>query len=435
MQEQPRDGSQDKEQMELKETGGAFFPDGRYLEVVKCRTGQLWLLDSGNVLERKVAIEDQVFVPPVLSPAILRILTLPTLPCDYDSTMNLFRRIHSLFEKHNIPDDAAGRLTHFALASWFADLLLVAPSLIITGSRPAANIVLQLLAVFVRHGLPIAEISPTVFRQLPMQVQPTLLISDLEQSMWKLFCRSSYHSYLPDSGWVDRYCSKAAYAGPDFRDAPEGEVVLHVHLAPAHGKLPIIATHTQREKAAVFQPLMLDYRVKNFTKVRDSAFDAPTFEPNLRLLAQALGACIVDDDRLQAGIIPLLEDQRELLAANRWIDPRCVVLETLVSLCHSQASGRLGVGEIAKAATATLIERGETAQLEAKPMGIRLRALGLTPKRDSQGYALVLSDDLRRKIHRLARDYQVEVVNQADNSCSHCAELAAAGEESRTATI
>jgi hypothetical protein len=34
MEEQPRDGSQDKEQTELKETGGAFFPDGRYIEVV-----------------------------------------------------------------------------------------------------------------------------------------------------------------------------------------------------------------------------------------------------------------------------------------------------------------------------------------------------------------------------------------------------------------
>jgi hypothetical protein len=435
MREQPRDGSQDKEQTELKETGGAFFPDGRYIEVVKSQSGQLWLLNSG-VLVLKVATEDQVFVPPVLNPAILRILTLPPVPCDYGSTMRLFKRIHSLFVHHNIPDDGAGRLTHFALASWFADLLPVAPSLIITGSRTMANIALQLLAVFVRHGLPIAGISPAVFRRLPMQVQPTLLISDLERSMRKLFCQSSSHSYLPDSGWIDRYCSKAAYAGPDFRDALEGEVVLHVHLSPAHGKLPIIPSHTQRELAADFQPLMLDYRVKNFTKVRDSAFDAPTFEPNLRVLAQALGACIVDEANLQAGIIPLLEDQRELLAANRWIDPRCVVLETLVSLCHSgQASSRLGVGEIAKAATTILIERGETAKLEPKPMGICLRALGLTPKRGSQGYALVLSDDLRRTIHRLARDYQVAVVTQADKSCSHCAEITAPGEESRRATI
>jgi hypothetical protein len=86
-------------------------------------------------------------------------------------------------------------------------------------------------------------------------------------------------------------------------------------------------------------------------------------------------------------------------------------------------------------ANRVLIERGETAKLEAKPAGICLRALGLPPKRDSQGYALVLSDDLRRTIHRLARDYQIEVVTPADQSCSRCAEIAAAGKESRTATI
>jgi hypothetical protein len=57
-------------------------------------------------------------------------------------------------------------------------------------------------------------------------------------------------------------------------------------------------------------------------------------------------------------------------------------------------------------------------------VGNQLRLFGLTTKRDSQGYALILSPDQRRKIHRLARDYEV-APDEPVATCPQCAEVAA----------
>lgn len=47
----------------------------------------------------------------------------------------------------------------------------------------------------------------------------------------------------------------------------------HVHLAPFHGKLPVLSDLAQRNLAEEFQPLLLDYRIRRVTEVRDSDFD------------------------------------------------------------------------------------------------------------------------------------------------------------------
>jgi hypothetical protein len=178
---------------------------------------------------------------------------------------------------------------------------------------------------------------------------------------------------------------------------------------------------------ANFQPRLLDYRLKHFAKMRDSNFDAPEFGSNLRVHARALGSCIVDASELQTEVAPLLEGQQEVIRANRWIDPQCIAIEALLEQCHlDQEPRRVGVGELADTTTAILATRGETATSKAKEMGNRLRRLGLCPKRDSQGYAIVLNDDVRRQIHGLARDYQLAAVEQAVTSCPHCAEIIAA---------
>ena len=56
----------------------------------------------------------------------------------------------------------------------------------------------------------------------------------------------------------------------------------------------------------------------------------------------------------------------------------------------------------------------------------QLRLLGFYPKRDSQGYGVLLSEDLSRQIHCLARDYQLAAAERALTSCPHCAEIMAA---------
>lgn len=49
-------------------------------------------------------------------------------------------------------------------------------------------------------------------------------------------------------------------------------------------------------------------------------------------------------------------------------------------------------------------------------------------KRDSKGLAIQLTETARRRIHQLARDFDVAAVQQGVALCPQCAEIAAAGE-------
>jgi hypothetical protein len=206
-----------------------------------------------------------------------------------------------------------------------------------------------------------------------------------------------------------------------------GDAILNAHCAPSVGRLPVINSVTLEKIAADFQPKLLDYRLKHVKQVQDSDFDAPMLPTPLRMLARALWSCIVDAPELQAGIVRLLEGRGEELRANRLLDPDCVAIEALFAYCHDEnGPARFGVSEIAVRATAIMTDRGDSKVIESKAMGSHLWRLGFHPNRDGKGYAIHLTADVRRFIHRLARDHQVGDSEHAVPGCADCAEVMSA---------
>jgi hypothetical protein len=177
-----------------------------------------------------------------------------------------------------------------------------------------------------------------------------------------------------------------------------------------------------------FQPQLLAYRSMNIAKVREAEFDLPGFASPIRILARVLGSCIVDAPELQAGLAPLLEEQQEKIRAEHWIDLRCVVIEALLFDCHAGGKDLLYVGEITRNACTILKGRGESAPLKPRATGHILRSLGLSPKRIAKGFAIRLTDGVRRRIHRLARDHDVAAVQEGVARCAHCAEIVVSGD-------
>jgi hypothetical protein len=51
---------------------------------------------------------------------------------------------------------------------------------------------------------------------------------------------------------------------------------------------------------------------------------------------------------------------------------------------------------------------------------------GIFPKRDAKGFAVPLTEDFGRKIHSLARDFDVASIEDRETRCPHCAEIFAA---------
>jgi hypothetical protein len=411
------------------ETGGITFPDGRCLELIKDDVGSLAFLDStNNKFHKQIDLAGQKYVPPTLPPSILEALTLPTERTDCGSTYEMFVQIFDLFLRHGVCEDSATISTFFAFTSWFPEFLPVAPLLVITGTEAEARLFLQLLTCFVRHALPLAEINVATFDCIPMHIQPTMLINHVDPSMWKVLSASNHpHAYFPNKKWVtNRYCIKAVFAGSTLGGVGS-DAILDISCTLSGEMLPVFNGAALEEIAAYFQPRLLDYRLKHVLQVRDSDFDATTFPIPFRILARALGSCIVDAPELQADIVRLLESQGEVLRASRMIDPNCVAIEALLTHCHGENGPiRVGVNEIATTATAIMADRGETAVFESKRMGNHLRLLGFRAKRDSKGYAIHLAPDVRRLIHRLARDHRAADSKQAVPGCPDCAEVMSA---------
>ena len=411
----------DLAEAEMFETGGITFPNGYCIELVKDDDGSLTFVDSkSKEFQESIDFDEREYVPPILAPSLLEALTLPRKRADCGSTTELFLQVCNIFFGYGVSEGTARASTFFTFASWFSDLLPVAPCLVLIGEESEAGFLLQLLSCVVRHALPLAEISVATFDYLPMHVQPTMLIGHLSASKWGLLSASNRpHAYvLGKHGLTDRYCAKAAYAGSTSYKI-EGDGILKVNCALDGGKQHAINDAALEKIASQFQPKLLDYRLKHVSRVRNTDFEAKTLPTPLRTLARALGSCIVDAPELQAGVVRLFDSQGDELLENRLFDPNSVAIEALFALCHGEnATTRVGVSEIAATVSSIMAERGETIAAEPRNIGSRLRLLGFRPKRDSKGFAIHLTSDVRGLIHRLARIHEIEGL---ELNCPHCA--------------
>jgi hypothetical protein len=414
---------------EVAETGGIAFSNERCVELIRNDTGRLGLLDSSNKKPaERIEYQGRIFVPPTIHPSMLEVLTLPTGRSPSGSTANIFSRMCTLFMERSIPEEGAKKLTYWALSTWFAELYPLAPCLVITGSRPEASLVLQLLTCVTRHSLPLADISFAGFRSLPMHIQPTLLIGRLSPGMWKVVSTSNYpRAYLPiREGLADLYCAKALYAGiRPVVDAPDGS--FRIHLAPFHGKLPVISELTQRRLAADLQPLLVDYRIRHIGQVRDSDFDVPALGSEVRMLARVLGSAIVEAPELRADLVSLLQQYQEEIGPGNTFNEESIAVQALLGHSHSEETDQLlYIGQLADTSNRLLKERGSREELEPKALGWIIRnELGFSPKRHAKGFAIKLTVDARRRIHQLARDFQVLVPDETPANCTHCADILA----------
>lgn len=148
----------------------------------------------------------------------------------------------------------------------------------------------------------------------------------------------------------------------------------------------------------------------------------------LRILGRILGAAIVDAPALQADLEPVLGNLEDQARGERWHDLRCVTIEAFLSHAHVEGNQKVHIGQITLTAGAILKGRGETASWKPETIGAVVRVLGFTPKRDNKGKAIHLTDQVRRWIHELARDYDVAAVQQGVAVCPLCLEILAAAD-------
>jgi hypothetical protein len=186
-------------------------------------------------------------------------------------------------------------------------------------------------------------------------------------------------------------------------------------------QLEILDENTQRRIAADYQPKLVGYRRANYEKIRSSKFDAPDLTSPMRGLARSLGACTPDDEDLQAETVHLLAARDADIQASKWTDLNVTIVEAILGFIHEGKETYIYVGDIAKAAEAILLGRGERRQVEAREVGEKLRFLELeTEPRDSRGFKLLLTEVIRRRVHELARDFDAPSIQHPVAGCPCC---------------
>jgi len=415
------------------ETLGEVFADGCFIEVVHDPADrdaiQLLLFDGESAqIGPRVEHDTQTYVGRAIDPGIACELYLPAELHLNESVPQLGAGIVQLVQKYSgLPDEAAELMARFFLANWVMDALPAAPSLVIVG--PESRAVTQLFGLIKclsRSALILTEVTASSLGSLPTELGLTLAIDQPEFSgpLERLLNASRKRTTkVPRRGTLwSPFFSKVIHCANHFQAWPIRAVKLIV--APNGNALPLLNDQEQARIARDFQPRMLSYRFENFAAVRARTSENSNNESAVRPRVGFLPAATFEDAELRSKILDLVVDCAADDGDDRWTDPTVVLLECLAMSCHLPNQTSRYMGQVAEEIMTLLSARGEERKIWPKQVGRMIRELGFeTEPRDAQGVKLLLTDTVRKKIHKLAYDFGVSSIENPVPGCPHCEAL------------
>lgn len=417
-------------------SGSKIFPDGSILELIRIPNGELsFLIWNGKSAKTAGQFErsGETFAPPRVHPTILPWLQLPSKTKEFGSTRKLFAEISGLISRTQVGDGVAKALSFFVFATWLDEYLPVAPFLwIVVPPTAAVEPLLQVIHLLCRRSLVLSDISAARFRFLPVDLRPTLIMEVYQQSRQVLnFLRASKrHGALiaADGEAVDAFGARIVFAPEPPRDPASAGFPLELVLPPTRQYIPLMSSSEAEHIGEEYQAELLQYRILNWAKVSTPAFDLNQFTVPVRETAYSLAASIVDDDELQSQIVPLLKPLDAEIRVDRTSLLASIILEVILARCHTASGKYFAVGDLTKDANTVLRGRGEMLEVSPEDIGWALRGLGLhTDFMPGGRKALILLDDVRKKVHNLAAAYGVRMLRELPEKvdCSLCATLKA----------
>lgn len=391
----------------------------RRLNLILWRDGQT---TSGPV----VKYHRQLYEPAPIDATILRAVTLPTGIAPYCSARELLHGIAQEVTRYSaLPERFVSEASWTALSTWFVDVSASAPSLSILGSETiAGNQLFQLLAALCRRALPLSVARFTGVCSLPTGWQLTLLIRDthFNRDIERLLSAARKPGeFVPHGGrLVELHSSVVTLSEFDGARLP-ARAVLRIPMLQSQSPVLKLGQDTVEKIKGDFQPRLLAYRLANRVKVLHSQFDAPMLADAVRELARCFGACTPDDAGLQAEVFEILQRRNAEYLSAKSTDFNAVVVESLLFYSHERLGGEVYVGEVAKTVETILVGRGEPIGVTPHKVGRALDDLGLqTERRNMNGYRLLLTETLRRRIHDLAREVGVLPFPDGVERCEIC---------------
>jgi hypothetical protein len=417
-------------------TSGKIFSDGLILDLVRVPKGEIaFVIWDGKCA--KTASEfvqyGECYVPLSIDATIERCLQLPRESADHGSTRELFIKISALISQvTQARSDIVELLTFFVFSTWLSDSLPSAPFLwIVSPPMTSAGPLEQILTLLCRRALVVSERSLVEFHSHAIDLQPTLVTDIFEPSrrFLNLLRASTRRGALTAVGgkFVDASSAIIVFAREPLRDPAIAGFPLELVLSATPDYLPRMSASKADQIAAEYQPQLLHYRLLSLAKVNAPAFELSQFTAPMQKIAINFGACIVDDDELQARLVALLKpadsglrvDQASLLTA--------IGIEVLLARSHTVTGKYFPVMDFSRDLNTVLCGRGQDLEISPEKAGWILRALGLHTEFIPGGRkGLALSADVRKEIHELALAYGVRTLRELPEKieCPLCAALA-----------
>jgi hypothetical protein len=401
-------------------TLGELFPDGTALD--RLRNNQLVLWREGREeFASSHSYNGNSYVAAALDPKLEELLRLPAGTQDFGSVESLLADLSHLIGSFvELDKDAAWLVASYILSTWVADCVPSSPCLNVWGPSGSETALVELLSSVCRQPLRVAEPSIRDLLSLPRGLVFTLILKrPSEQALRRLLAVASDPEVQLLRGGQAR---NMRYATVVLTTEPIVGVALGIPLLPATGPYRRVGRSEAQQVADDFQPRLMRYRLTQHRKVSGSQFDLPGFAPESRMLARILGATLEGSPHLQDRLSGILRSVDEQTKAEQSLGLGAVLAEALLTLCHENKPEAY-VREITELANGILLGRHETVELTPKAVGVMLRQkLGLSTERRGPGYRLLLSQDTRRRIHRLAAAHHVLSMLEPFSDCRLCLE-------------
>jgi hypothetical protein len=399
-------------------TAGQVLADGAFIELVASEDNfepKVLLYKNGSyTINHEIEYEGACYRPPQVDPGVWRATQLPISPINYGTDRELVESLQNLCQHvTGFNAEEARDVIRWSLYTHFPELILNPPDMILFGPDMARAVeFLRFCSCTTRHPLMLTDIRSAALRGIVEGFSPTVLINQpvMSKRIQHFLAQSNYRgiSVLDGSGRAAQMCCfRAMYRGMAFEVVHNASAVRLI--LPRSGMQMTEAARAKIGRECLGK--LMQFRFNNFARVRQSWSVAGTSAESGTVEADPVAA-MADD----LGMI-MRPGASESVTFEQRLEPTCAVIEVLLGVCH-QSTPNLQVNELAGRINALLRTRGEVKEYSSVEIGNMLLGLGIDRKRKAAGMYIEFDVRTRRRLHRLASSFGVEMKAPGCSECS-----------------
>jgi hypothetical protein len=269
-----------------------------------------------------------------------------------------------------------------------------------------------------------------------MEIAPALFIERCEpnaQLLRFLETTNSCDTQVVRKGRIlNAGCAKVLCSEESLAGVVAGWPALQISMRDVSELSPYLDSREQQRIIEDFQPKLEMFRLKNFVLALSACPNVSDVSPAARELALCLKACVAGDVSQSSQLTHLLKLHRPHVHTQTEIDLHSIVIKALLWSSHLEENDRITVAEVTAAANRILERCGELLELKPRTVGNILRTLGFSTQRlGAPGRGIMLMTVVRRRIHKLAKDYRILVDDECSEECPQCQEVLRNGPDER----